>query len=107
MNRFFFFGYSTPTDMQTNLEYDTDFESCIGVWIASESEQEALDWGRAIAECFVNWLCEKEGKPSYSWIKSNFAHKIVKNLEDYPFSSYLPIVRVGEMPDFTLLKHPD
>lgn len=105
MNRLFLFGYESPTEKQSNSEHGTDFESSTGVWITSASEQEAVDWGRAIAERFVAWLFEREGKPSYSWIDGQFANWVESDLAVLSSANDLPIVPVGGMPDFALLRN--
>lgn len=105
MNRLFVFGYESPTERQSNSEHGTDFESSSEVWITSASEQEAVEWGRAIAERFVTWLFEREEKFPYSWIDGQFAHWIESDRAVLSVASDLPIVPVGGMPDFTLLRN--
>lgn len=103
INRLFLFGYESPAERQSNSDHGTDFESSTGVWIASASEQEAVDWGRAIAERFVTWLFEIEGKLPYSWADGQFAHWVENDQAVLSSANDLPIVPVGGMPDFALL----
>ena len=96
MNRLFLFGYESPTERQSNAEHGTDFESSTGVWIASASEQEAVDWGRAIAERFVTWLCEHEGKPPYSWINGQLRTGSRTIWPCFPPLMIFPLSRLAE-----------
>jgi hypothetical protein len=101
--RLFVFGYESPAEFQSNLENGTDFESSAGVWITSASEQDAAEWGRTVAERFVVWLFEREGHSPYSWISGQFVHWIESDPNVLAAAADLPIVPVGEIPDFALL----
>ena len=101
--RLFIFGYESPTEFQSNSEHGSDFESSAGVWITSVSEQDALEWGRTIAERFVAWLFEREKQRPYSWIDGQFAHWVESDPTVLSSAKELPIISVGGMPDFTLM----
>ena len=61
--------------------------------------------GRAIAERFVIWLFEHEGKSLYSWMEGQFAHWVEGDLAVLSSANDLPIVSVGSTPDFALLRN--
>ena len=86
------FGYESPAEREQNERHGTDFESSKAIWIDAESEADALNWGREIAEQFYHLLCGR------SWRKDNYACWT----EPWrPLDHVLPIVGVGELPDFT------
>ena len=98
-NRLFLFGYETPTQAKRNAEHGWDDEDSAGVWITSPSEDEAMQWGRTVAEQFVSLLFAQTGD-AYSWASDGFAHWIEDDPEVLAAACHLPVVAVGEMPDF-------
>ena len=99
----FLFGYETPAEARSRLVDGTDFESSTGLWITSASEEDALDWGRAVAQQFVTWLFERAGEDACPWADARFAHWIEADPSVLKAAAKLPIVAVGEMPDFAVL----
>ena len=100
--RLFLFGYETPAEARSNSVNGTDFESSAGLWITSTSEEDALDWGRAVAQQFVTWLFERVGEDAYLWGDAQFAHWIEAD-PNVLQAAKLPIVTAGEIPDFMAL----
>ena len=101
--RLFVFGYETPAEARSNSVDGTDFESSTSLWITSASEEDALDWGCAVAQQFVTWLFERAGEDAYFWGAAQFAHWIEADPNVLKAAAKLPIVTIGEMPDFTAL----
>ncbi|MCX7356646.1 MAG: hypothetical protein NT015_00615 [Alphaproteobacteria bacterium] len=93
----FSFGFESPEERRSNERSGTDFESSWSVRIAANSGEEAIDWGRQVAETFVRRLYQNAGMPDRSWIADGFAHWIEES-EDHGEDA--PSVTVGEMPNF-------
>ena len=87
----FQFGYESPVEREQNDRHGTDFESSQAVWIDAQNESEALSWGW-IAEQFYLRLCGR------SWREDEYAYWAEPW---HTLDHVLPLVRVGEMPDFT------
>jgi hypothetical protein len=100
--RLFLFGYETPSEVARNARHEWDDESSAGVWIVSASEEEAITWGRTVAEGFVSSLFGHDGS-GYSWIEANFACWIETDPNRLAVADNLPVVTIGEMPDFVAL----
>lgn len=87
---------------------DTDFEDSAAVFIAADSESDALCWGCRVAEEFVAWQYAGQGdQPGSSWIGEGFVHWI--EIEpDKAFSpeqlSQVPVIGYGENPDMQLFE---
>lgn len=104
--RLFRFGFETPHDARLNYEQGTDFESSTCLWIASESDEEALEWGRAIAADYSSWLFREvpaqtpwvAGWNHACWIEDD--PTILKSVTEI---QSIPAVRIGEMPNFQAL----
>ncbi|WP_296612087.1 hypothetical protein [Sphingomonas sp.] len=101
--RLFRFGYETPGQAERNAKHGWDDEDSAGVWIASVSEKEAMQWGRAIAEQFVSSLFAQGGN-AYLWTGDGFAHWIEDDPAILAAAGDLPVVTVGEMPDFDAMR---
>lgn len=100
MSRFFFaFGYEDPEDVRVNAAYGDDAESSTSIWIEAETDDQAIDWGRTIAERFVVWLFERAGERPYSWIENRYGHAIEPGETSY-VAERDQCVSVGQMPDF-------
>lgn len=102
-SRLFRFGFENPLEAKVNARDGTDYESSTGIWIKSESDDEALGWGRIIAERLVVFLFDQAQIIPYSWADGGFAHWIEQEREVQSAASYLPSVNVGEMPDLGVL----
>ena len=97
----FIFGYEDSVEMKCNDECGTDYESSKGVLIEAVSPEEALAWGREIAEAFMRH--ENDGDPSISWRARDYAHWIEPHPERSSSShclSFFQRVKVGGFPDF-------
>ena len=99
----YLFGYESPVEFQSNADAGTDFESSAGVWISGETEEQALHWGRSVAEHFVAWLFERSGNKPYSWADAQFADWIETDRSVVNAAATFPTVATGELPDFALL----
>ena len=93
----FSFGFESPEERRSNELSGTDFESSWSVRIAASSSEEAIEWGRQVAETFVQKLYQNAGMSERSWTAGRFAHRIEES-EDR--SEDVPSVIVGEMPNF-------
>ena len=69
----------------------------------SESDADALQWGRAIAERLVDFLFDRAKVDAYSWAEASFAHWIEQEAGALSAAFYLPVVGVGELPDLAVL----
>ena len=100
MNKYLYvFCYRTPRQA-AQREPDIAEESSEAVFIQAASPEDALAWGREIAEAFVAKLFPG-GSPS--WGKSNFSHWVESEPEkEYPAAilAGLPIVSIGNYPVF-------
>ena len=94
----FLFGYETPAESELNDAAGFDDESSTGLWIAAASEDEAMAWGRIVAETVVASLFARAGKSSYSWKEQGFAHWLEKDPVRLSAASSLPRVTAGEFP---------
>jgi len=103
-NRLFCFGYESPAEFRCNSANGTDDESGTAVWIASVSEEQALEWGRVIAERFVSWLFEHQGRAGYTWTDA-FAHWVETDPDRLRAAGRLPVVSVGTLPNFSELSN--
>jgi hypothetical protein len=104
----FRFGFCTPAQWAENGRHGWDDESSSCVFVSAQSRDDALAWGREVAEAFVRSLFEGSGWSAAipSWKTSGFAHW----LEESPESEFtpdqlqsVPVVRLGEFPDFARL----
>src|SRR5687768_17518285 len=105
MNRYVFgFGYSTPAQLKANGEHGWDDELSNAIVISANTPEEALLWGRELAELFFRRLFEDAGCQNIpSWNSLGYASWI----EPLPSRTYdesvlerLPHVFVNELPDF-------
>lgn len=99
----FRFGYHTQGQAERNAKHGWDDEDSTGVWIASVSEYEAIQWGRTIAEQFVSSLFAQTGN-AYLWTGDGFAHWIEDDPAVLAAACHLPVVAVGETPDFARMR---
>lgn len=100
----FRFGYCTPAQWAANAKHGWDDESSSAFFVESASEDEALEWGREVAEAYVRHLFAQAGsEDSPSWKDADFAHWIEDAPDEvFPVATLasLPRVRVGDLPDF-------
>ncbi|MBD3817135.1 hypothetical protein GS397_03350 [Sphingobium yanoikuyae] len=101
--RLFRFGFENPREAKINASEGTGYESSTGIWIISQSDDDATEWGKTIAERLVIFLFNRAQIVPYSWTDAGFAHWIEQDPEALPAASYLPSVSVGEMPDLAVL----
>ena len=101
--RLFRFGFENPHEAKCNARDGTDYESSTGIWIESETDDEALRWGMTIADRLVVFLFDRAQIAPYSWAHGGFAHWIEQEPEFLSAASYLPSVRFGEIPDLAVL----
>lgn len=101
--RLFRFGYETPDHAELNTTHGWDDEESTGVWIASLSGDEAMQWGLIVAEEFVSSLFAESGKASL-WTSDGFAHWIEDDPAVLASATDLPVVSVGELPDFAAMR---
>ena len=95
------FGFETPIQRANNRAKGWDDEDSAALMIESDSEDEALRWGRAVAEAFFQWIYQD---PEESWAAGFY----VDYLEPETASSWtvtdlvhLQSVTPGQMPDLT------
>jgi hypothetical protein len=74
----FCFGYSSPSEIHRQSQFpDEDLgESSQMVFVLAESEESALERGRALAEEFIRALFREK---AYSWLETRFASWIESN----------------------------
>jgi hypothetical protein len=101
--RLFRFGFENPVEAKCNARDGTDYESSTGIWIISESDEDAMQWGRTIAERLIGFLFDQAQVEAYSWADASFAHWIEQEPDALSAASYLPVVSAGEMPDLAVL----
>lgn len=109
MSKYLFrFGYCTPAQWSANDAHGWDDESSSSIFVEADSPETALAWGESVAEHFVQELFVAAGRAENmpGWRASRFASWI----EDLPRKSFssdqlekIPVVRVGEFPDFVVL----
>lgn len=83
--------------------HDWDDEDSTGIWIASVSADEAMQWGQIIAREFVASLFE-DSDNSYLWTSDCFSHWIEDDPAFLASALDLPVVAVGELPDFAAMR---
>jgi hypothetical protein len=105
--RLFCFAYETPTQCENNASQGWDDENSAAVWIVATSDESILDWGRSMAGEFVSFLFKGVENAGYSWASENFANWIETDPNILSHGLELPVVSVGEMPDFTILSGGD
>ncbi|XAM00879.1 hypothetical protein OT109_05730 [Phycisphaeraceae bacterium D3-23] len=89
------FGYENPKQLSGNITRGWDDEDNQAILITACSEEEALAWGRQIAEAFLKLLFQDE---SVSWQDRNYADRIEQLEKSWPGQQ---CVNAGVMPDFT------
>jgi hypothetical protein len=109
MRRFVFrFGYCTPSQWVANEAHGWDDESSAAFVVEAQTAEDALNWGREVANAFVAQLFEKSGTPSSSsWMDAKFASWLDENPErtfSGEFMRGLPTVTFGQMPRFDAWK---
>lgn len=99
----YIFGYCTPNQWLLNEDRGWNDENSCAFFIIANSQKEALQWGREVAEILVGRLFDLDPRFSErpSWKEANFANWI----EDEPLSRFsksalttIPIIQMGEMP---------
>lgn len=103
----FRFGFCTPGQWRDNDLHGWDDESSSALFIDSETEEDALNWGREVAEEFCRSLfldAHWEGVIP-SWKAAGFAHWIEGSPSQFSFEqlSELEHVKSGDMPNFKRL----
>jgi hypothetical protein len=99
----YFFGYCTPDQIRRNEQHGWDDEDSAALLIMADSEEQALEWGRAIAEAFV---CRLFNDQNASWKAQNFADGVETDAaETYSKDALIRMTTVnyGEYPDWRLL----
>ena len=97
----FVFGFETPQQRANNAKHGWDDEDSASVFILAESKEQALQWGREVAEGFVASLHKDE---RVSWKQENFAAWIEEDFEERYQPDQLdriPVVPVGEYPKWS------
>ncbi|HEX6641896.1 MAG TPA: hypothetical protein VF215_12335 [Thermoanaerobaculia bacterium] len=108
----FRFGFRGPQQWLGNVQHGWDDEDSEAFFVNADTSEEALRWGKEVAELLVRDLFEKYGWSGEvpSWKGDQFANWI----EDDPNEEYtseqlqaLPRVRHGEIPPWIdLLSRP-
>ena len=95
------FGFETSAQRANNEASGWDDEDSAALLIEAESDEEAREWGRAVADAFVKWLYES---PDESWANAGYADYV----EEETVSRWtrddlrnLQTVAVGQMSDLT------
>ncbi|HJV43898.1 hypothetical protein [Caulobacter sp.] len=104
MRYLFRFGFESPDDFAANRAGGWDDESSEAVWIDAASAEEALSWGRSVAERFVQKLFEIANVEGYSWKTRGFATWIEDDASVLAWARTSPEVLAttyGQMPDLT------
>jgi hypothetical protein len=104
----FCFGFEAPPQRSYNERFGTDDESSSCVFVLATSQEEALNWGREVAEAFVQHIFQAEcqSTPPPSWKSDGYAHWLeTPSDEAYGWAERAgaPAVRLGEFPDFRML----
>jgi hypothetical protein len=99
----FRFGFETPVQHRNNEARGWDDEDSQAVFIECADSGVALDWGREIAEAFVQRLWDDHGGSGPSWKAGEFAHWIETRADEIARAQAfnVPCVRVGEHPVLT------
>lgn len=101
MQTFLFrFGFESPEQFHANNAHGWDDEDSQGVLISARTEDEALAWGRQIAEAFLQQLYQDK---LISWLVRGYANWLEKPGEFWPGLQH---VRVGDWPDYTVWLKP-
>jgi hypothetical protein len=106
MRYLFQFGFEDPHEFKSNAAGGWDDESSEAIWINAASTEDALEWGRSVAEQFVTRLFEMAGAEGYSWLARGFAHWIADDetvLAWASASSEIPEADFGHLPDLEAL----
>lgn len=99
----FRFGYNFPAQYLANMKHGWDDEDSKAVFILAGSENEALNWGREVAEAFVARLYAQEPETEpMSWKEGEYAHWIENDPQgEGGFKPEhllnIPILKVGEL----------
>lgn len=96
----FRFGFESPAQQRSNNARGWDDEDTRAVFIESGDADQAMSWGREIAEAFVQRLWAVEGEPAPSWKQAQFAHWLEANPDEIAKAKAVgvPSVRPGEHP---------
>jgi hypothetical protein len=106
MRYLFRFGFESPDEFTANRAGGWDDESSEALWIDAPSAEEALSWGRSVAERFVQKLFEIANAEGYSWQARGFANWIEDEASVLEWARTSPDVIAtdyGQMPDLTAL----
>jgi hypothetical protein len=98
MRYLYIFGYETPGEAERNRRLGCDDESSCALVIEASSPDEALDWGRQVAEEFYRRLYRDD---QTSWARARFADQV--SLHDGVDVSGIEVVPVGVHPDYSRL----
>jgi len=95
----FIFGYESPETLRTNEEFGDDFEESGAVFIRASSEEDALRWGRVIAEEFLKRVFDDR---SVSWTERAYASFIESDRDTIARAREFGVeqVTVGEEPRY-------
>lgn len=106
MRYLFRFGFESPDEFAANRAGGWDDESSEAIWIEATSAEDALSWGRSVAERFVQKLFEIANVQGYSWSAGGFANWIEDDATVLAWARTSPEVLAidfGQMPDLTAL----
>ena len=81
MRKFLFrFGYCTPLQLAGNEAHGWDDESSGAFFVEAHSTEDALRWGREVADAYVEFQFKKEGRQQdVRWLDGDFANWIEEN----------------------------
>ena len=105
MEYLFVFGYCTPTQLRNNEKHGWDDEDSYAFFVDANSEADALNWGRKIADQYVKCLFERSNWNDETplWLHAGYAHWIeLEPLKRFSGMALemLPVIKYSEMPDF-------
>lgn len=106
MQYLFRFGFESPDEFAANRVGGWDDESSEAFWIDAPTAEEALSWGRSVAERFVHELFEIANAEGYSWNARGFANWIEDDTSVLAWartSTEVIATDFGQMPDLTAL----
>lgn len=106
MRYLFRFGFESPDEFKSNRAGGWDDQSSEAIWINAPSTEEALAWGRSVADQFVRRLFEMAEVEGCSWLAGGFAHWIENEASVLEWARTSPEILeadFGHMPDLEAL----
>ena len=101
----FVFGYHSPEDAAATDKFQADQESLGFFRIIASSAEQALEWGKYLSGWYVTQLFrDEDGTPHWNpkWFASWIEREPDERLRQA--AQALPVVTVGEYPDFRHVK---